>query len=39
LVLSLDPEKRAFAIDFLKDHPATTIAEFKKVFDNLDEET
>jgi hypothetical protein len=31
--------RNLFAIDYLKDHPDTTSADFKKVFDSIDEAT
>jgi hypothetical protein len=36
---SHDEVRNLFAIDYLKEHPDTTTAEFKKVFDNLDDVT
>jgi hypothetical protein len=31
--------RNLYAIDYIKDHPDTTTAEFKAVFDNLDDAT
>ena len=38
-LFSHDEVRNLFAIDYLKEHPDTTTAEFKKVFDNLDNVT
>lgn len=31
--------RNIFAIDYMKDHPGTTVADFKKVFDSIDKDT